>query len=174
MRIQMSSTTCGKADDQLTEDEFCTSINECRHLIYHIAYVLLHNNADCEDAVQEAVCRAWHKRASLKNQASVRAWLSAIVTNECRSMLRKRRNHPQTELDESSLVLSDSSEESRALHEALHAMPTELSLPVVLYYLEGFSTAEIASILKRPEGTVRNRLFRARQQLRQWLTEEEV
>lgn len=89
-------------------------------------------------------------------------------------MLRRRRNHPQTELDESMLILSDQSEESRALHEALHAMPAELSLPVVLHYLEGFSTTEIASILKRPEGTVRNRLFRARKELRQWLSEEEV
>lgn len=138
--------------------------------LYHIAYVHLHNSADCEDAVQEAVCRAWHKRATLKKQASMRAWLSAIVANECRSMLRKRRSHPQTELDESLFALSDGSEESRALH----TMPAELSLPVVLHYLEGFSTAEIASILERPEGTVRNRLFRARQQLRQWLTEEEV
>ena len=174
MRIQKSSTTCGKADKKLTEDEFCTSIYEYRHLLYHIAYVLLHNSADCEDAVQETVCRAWHKRSMLKKQASMRAWLSTIVTNECRSMLRKRRNHPQTELDESILALSDSSEESRALHEALHAMPSELSLPVILHYLEGFSTAEIAAVLKQPEGTVRSRLFRARQALKQWLTEEEV
>ncbi|MEG0759299.1 MAG: sigma-70 family RNA polymerase sigma factor [Raoultibacter sp.] len=158
----------------MTEDEFCTSIYEYRHLMYHIAYVHLHNSADCEDAVQEAVCKAWHKKATLVKQASMRAWLSAIVANESKSMLRKRRNHPQTELDESMLILSDQSEENQALREALHAMPTELSLPVVLHYLEGFSTAEIASILKRPEGTVRNRLFRARQQLRQWLTEEEV
>lgn len=88
-------------------------------------------------------------------------------------MLRKKRNYPQTELDESLLAPSNNNEESRALNEAIHAMPTVLSLPVVLHYLEGFSTAEIASIIKCPEGTVRNRLFRGRQQLREWLSEEE-
>ncbi len=157
----------------MTEEAFCASVYAHKHLLYHIAYLLLHNSADCEDAVQEAVCRAWHKRATLRDPASMRAWLSAIVTNECRSMLRKRRRHPQVEWDDSLLPLTDSSEDSRALHEALRALPPELSLPVVLHYLEGFSTAEIASILKRPEGTVRNRLFRARQQLKRWLTEED-
>ncbi|MEF9880337.1 MAG: RNA polymerase sigma factor [Clostridia bacterium] len=157
----------------MTENEFCQSVYEYRNLLYHIAYVLLHNSADCEDAVQETVCRAWHKRDSLKKQASMRAWLSTIITNECKSMLRKKRNYPQTELDESLLAPSNNNEESRALNEAIHAMPTVLSLPVVLHYLEGFSTAEIASIIKCPEGTVRNRLFRGRQQLREWLSEEE-
>lgn len=158
----------------MTEDEFCQSVYEYRHLLYHIAYVLLHNSADCEDAVQETVCRAWRKRDTLKKQDSMRAWLSAILANECKSMLRKSRRHPQAEWDDSMLTLTDNTEESRALHEAIHAMPAELSLPVVLHYLEGFSTAEIASILKRPEGTVRNRLFRGRQQLRKWLSEEEL
>ncbi|MEG1891847.1 MAG: sigma factor [Clostridia bacterium] len=70
--------TCGKADQKLTEEEFCQSVYEDRHLLYHIAYVLLHNSADCEDAVQETVCRAWQKRGALKNPASMRAWLSIL------------------------------------------------------------------------------------------------
>ncbi|MEG2251948.1 MAG: sigma factor [Clostridia bacterium] len=62
----------------MTEEEFCQSVYEDRHLLYHIAYVLLHNSADCEDAVQETVCRAWQKRGALKNPASMRAWLSIL------------------------------------------------------------------------------------------------
>ena len=165
---------CGKVVGKLTEAEFCDAIQTHQHLLYHIAYLFLGNSAECEDAVQESICRAWHKRDTLKSQASMKAWLCTIATNECRSLLRKRRKRTEVPLDETDLVLIDNSEESRALHEAIRALPSEYSLLVVLYYMEGFSQIEIAKIVKRPVGTVQNRLFKARQQLREHLTEEEM
>ncbi|MEG0513418.1 MAG: RNA polymerase sigma factor [Clostridia bacterium] len=158
----------------MTEAEFCDAIQTHQHLLYHIAYLLLGNGSECEDAVQESICRAWHKRGTLKNPEAMKAWLCTIATNECRSLLRKRCKRTEVPLDESTLLLNDNSEESRALHEAIRALPGEYSLLVILYYIEGFSQKEIAKVIKRPVGTVQNRLFRARQQLREQLTEEEI
>lgn len=158
----------------MTEADFCDAIQNYQQLLYHIAYLLLGNSVECEDAVQESICRAWHKRDTLKKPEAIKAWLCTIATNECRSILRKRRRRPEVPLDESALVLIDNSEESLALHEAIRALPGEYSLLVILYYIEGFSQVEIAKIVKRPVGTVHSRLFQARQQLRDHLTEEEI
>lgn len=59
-------------------------------LMYHVSFTMLRNNADCADAVQEALTRAWQKRASLKSAQSFQPWLMRILVNQCNDMLRRR------------------------------------------------------------------------------------
>jgi RNA polymerase sigma-70 factor (ECF subfamily) len=61
-----------------------------------------------------------------------------------------------------------------ALREAVLSLPVKLRLPVILHYMDGYPLSDVARALRVPEGTVKSRLARAREQLRDVLSEEEV
>jgi RNA polymerase sigma-70 factor (ECF subfamily) len=133
--------------------------------MYRIAYTLLHCNADCEDALQEAVLKAWEKRETLRDHQRFAAWLTRILINECRNVQRKRRR--MVPLD--SLPESAASPPDPDLSFALQALPERFRLPLMLQYAEGFSHQEIAGMLRLPPSTVRGRIARAKLQLRKEL-----
>ena len=62
---------------------FQTEALKIEKLLYHISYAMLRNESDCEDAVQEALLRAWQKRGTLRDMAAFRSWLCRIVANTC-------------------------------------------------------------------------------------------
>ena len=162
----------------MNEQTFCDTAQAHRKLLYHVAYTNLRNDQACEDAVQEALLKAWERRATLRKQEGFKYWLVRILSNTCHDMLRRHRRSEDTAIrlldtqrdmdpNASDLILN------QALHDALGQLPLDLRLPIILYYLEDFPVAEIARLQKRPEGTIRNRLHRARQQLKTYLGEEE-
>ena len=155
----------------MTEQKFCEAAGSYQRLLYHVAYTILRDNRECEDAVQEALCRAWQKRDTLREESAFRFWLVKILTNQCHSMLRKRRA-VTTELSDTLSAPHEDILQNQALHNAIGQLPGEIRLAIILYYMEGFSIKEIAALSHRPEGTVRNRLFRGRQQLKELLGEE--
>ena len=69
---------------------FQTEALKIEKLLYHISYAMLRNESDCEDAVQEAVLRAWQRLPGLQNPQFFETWLTRIVINECKSQLRRR------------------------------------------------------------------------------------
>lgn len=156
----------------MTEQTFCETAYGYQALLYHVAYTILRDNRECEDAVQEALLRAWQKRDTLRDESAFRFWLTRILTNTCYTMLRKKRRMQTVELSETLHAPFDDGLENRALHDAIGQLPQDLRLPIILHYLEGFSVKEIAAIVHRPCGTVQNRLFRAREALRGLLKEE--
>ena len=137
-----------------------------------MAYTILRDDQECEDAVQEALLRAWQKRDTLRDESAFRFWLTRILTNTCYTMHRKKQRMQTDELDEQLHVPFDDGMDNRALHDAIGKLPQDLRLPIVLHYLEGFSIKEIAALIHRPCGTVQNRLFRAREALHNLLGEE--
>jgi len=156
----------------LTEQQFCETAYGYQALLYHVAYTILRDNRECEDAVQEALLKAWQKRDTLRNEEAFRFWLTRILTNTCNTMLRKKRRAQTTELSDEIPSPFDDGMDNRALHDAIGKLPQDLRLPIVLHYLEGFSVKEIAALAHRPAGTIQNRLFRAREALRSLLGEE--
>ncbi|MEF9878959.1 MAG: RNA polymerase sigma factor [Clostridia bacterium] len=156
----------------MTEQHFCETAYGYQALLYHVAYTILRDNRECEDAVQEALLKAWQKRDTLRNEEVFRFWLTRILTNTCHNMLRKKCRTKTTELSEEMPSPFDDGMDNRALHDAIGRLPQDLRLPIVLYYLEGFSIKEIAAFTHRPTGTIQNRLFRAREALRSDLGEE--
>lgn len=142
---------------------FQTEAMRCERLMYHVGYSILHNDQDCADAVQEALARAWARRGRVEADY-FRPWLMRIVINECHTIGRKRRR----------VVLVDEVEQpapafeppDERLKQALSAVPEKLKVPLLLHYLEGFSVAEVAQILRISQGTVKSRLHHARKRLR--------
>lgn len=140
--------------------------------MYHIAKSLLYEDADCADAIQEAIVKAFSKYHTLKNDAYAKTWLIRILINECYCILRRKSRTVPMEIplqDQPSTPATDYSE----LYEALSALPDDMRLTIALYYLEGYSVRETAALLKVSESAIKNRLSRARAKLRRTLEERE-
>lgn len=157
----------------MTKEQFIAEIRDAETMLYHVSKSVLKSDADCGDAVQETLLRAYEKLHTLKNEAYFRTWITRILLNECYKICRKnKKSVPYEEYMENAGMW----EEGRYTHLylAIMELPAQLRILVTLYYLEGFSQKEISEILGMREGTIKSRLSRARNQLREQLTGEEV
>ena len=156
----------------MTKDDFTVQILDMKKTLYHIACGILRSEADREDAVQECILKAWEKRDSLKNEAAFRSWVTRILVNECYDICR--RSGKVIVLDELPESTAPEDTEGRELRELIMEMDEIYRMPIIMFYIEGFSIREISGILRIPEGTVKSRLFAGRAKLRSVLGEEEV
>ncbi len=147
----------------MDNQEFQDRVRACERRLYATAYLLLHVTADCEDAVQEAVLRAWQRLPGLQNPQFFETWLTRIVINECKSQLRRRSRRGETEL--SPRLAAPVSPEPE-LHAALTALKWKYRVVLTLKYIDGYTIEEIARILTLPRGTVASRLDHAKRLLR--------
>jgi len=151
----------------MNKAEFTDRALACERRLYRIARTLLSSDADCEDAVQEALLRAWSKRSSLREEQYFETWLVRILINECR-MLYRRRSYAECEIPETLAAPPADAE----LMNALMSLPEKHRITLELHCIEGYSVREIARMLRLPEGTVKWRLSRGRALLKQELGEE--
>lgn len=150
----------------MDKQEFTRRVLAVEGRLYRIACGLLREPQDRCDAVQEAVLKAWRSLPRLRDEALLETWLTRILINECHNLLRaKGRLVPLEGVPEPP---APDGGDAR-LREALLALPEKLRLPVLLHYMEGYRTREIARILRVPEGTVKTRLNKAREELRRML-----
>lgn len=150
----------------MDKTEFTAAVLEAEQTLYRVAKTILGNEHDCADAAQQAILRAWEQLGTLRNPRYFKTWLTRILINECNAMLRLRQRLAPYEPEEAERIPAPAPEDHSDLYDALLALDEKYRLPVVLYYLEGFKTREIASLLGVPEGTVKTRLRHAREQLR--------
>ncbi len=161
-----------KQVDTLTTDEFAATVTAMTGTLYRVSCTILEQEADREDAVQEAICRAWEQKGRLKHPQFFQTWLIRILINECYGLVRKRKRIVyMDDLPESSDLEPDK-EDSMDLTDAVSALDEKLRLPLILHYAEGYSVGEIAGILDLSESAVKMRLLRARNTLRDRLNEE--
>ena len=155
----------------MTKDDFTVQILDMKKTLYHIASGILRSEADREDAVQECILKAWEKRDSLKSEAAFKAWVTRILVNECYDICR--RSGKVIVLDELPEAPVADNNDDRELRDLIMEMDEIYRMPIILFYIEGFSIKEISKILRIPEGTVKSRLFAGRAKLRSVLGEEE-
>lgn len=147
--------------------DFTARVRACERRLYRVARTMLRSDADCEDAVQEALLRAWSKLDSLREERFFETWLIRILINECRALLRRR---PQEAEISESLPAPEAG--ARAVLDALEALPAKHRIALELHCIEGYSVREVAHVLRLPEGTVKWRLSRGRALLEKELGEE--
>lgn len=141
--------------------------------LYRVAFSVLHNAADAEDAVQEAFLRVLRHRSTLGEVRDHRVWLIRIVWNIVLDRKRRAKTRPETD-DVSELArvlpadgLSAEQRASAAQHHAqvlslVEKLPDKEREVLVLSAFEELSSVEIATVLGLTESSVRSRLFRAR------------
>ena len=175
------------ADDELIarvrqgdQDAFAVLIERYKRMVYNLAYRLLGNPNDAEDASQETFVRAYTRLATYEPDGRFGAWLSAICSHWCIDTMRARRRRVQTvalgKVPESDRFISqvDGPEEVALVADSrdevqrwLAALPPQYRTVLTLRYFQDLSYAEIADVLDEPVSTVRMRLFRARAMLQQ-------
>lgn len=141
--------------------------------MYRIAYSMLENDQDAADAIQETVLKCWEKIGQLKQEEFFQTWLTRILINECRDMLKSRKRVVyMEELPEVEYTEDYASEEWK---EMLAGLGEKYRVVMELHYLQGFAANEIAAMLGISPMNVRSRLARGRKQLKQYLeTESQV
>ena len=138
---------------------------------------------DAEDAVQEALLRAFQRFDQLQDQSAAGAWMASILVNCCRDRGRAKAREPQEvkfeDLEEFSLYRKIAYEDPFPYSDSLHldflqrfgkedvrqvllSLPEMYRIPLVLVHMYGFATKEAAKILEVPVGTVLARLHRGR------------
>jgi len=148
---------------------FIAEIETCSDMMYRVAWSILRNDADVQDALQDAVLKAWEKRDKLRDEKFFRTWITRILINACYDTQRKRRRIvSMDEIPES--TVSNAPDPDLAL--ALQALPEKLRLPLVLCYSEGMSYEAAADVLRIPITTLRGRLRRGKEELRKELKAE--
>lgn len=153
----------------MTNEEFAKIATDTAEVMYRVSKSILKRDEDCEDAVHEAIVKAFSKLYSLKNDSFAKTWLIRIVINEFYAILRKRKREIYSEeITEEEAEKQDYSE----LYTALNRLPADYRVTIVLCYIEGYSVSETADILKVSEGTVKSRLSRGRKKLRNFLEED--
>lgn len=151
----------------IDEQAFVREVEADAAMLYRVCLSILRRDADAQDAVQQALERAWAHRQSARPD-HLRAWLTQIAVNECRNILRRRRRV------ESAAILPERpplSGPDLSLRDALDRLPDALRTPLLLHYMEGFTEKEIASALTLPQSTVKWRMYQARCRLREDLKE---
>jgi RNA polymerase sigma factor (sigma-70 family) len=159
--------------------EFVALVNIELAGCYRFAGYVLGNEADAEDAVCEAVAKAWQSRLSLKEQERFPAWFGRIVANVCRDRLRKRAGVRIVDLEDAvgqELVgTGDQFRDALARDEVgrlVRMLPEEQLMVVALRFWRDMSLEQIAERLDIPVGTVKSRLHNALRSLRRELDRE--
>ncbi len=153
----------------LDKDSFAEKAIGLRQMQYRVAWAILRCEADCQDALQEALLKAWSARDKLRDDAMFATWLTRILINECRTIRRKRSRQVLVADFQEGAAENQTDFDTRR---AVDALPEKLRLPLVLHYIEGYPIRDVSKILSVPEGAIKNRLFRARKILKLELTSQ--
>ena len=154
----------------ISDNAFARAVRELIDTAFAVSYLILGNSTDCEDAVGQAVLRAYENRGTLKKRDSFRAWFLQILRNEAYGILRRRRRiQPMEELPERNAPEEDT-DERLDLETAVMELDGDQRTALLLQQ-EGYSMEEISRALDAPVGTVKSRIYRAKSTLRTILQE---
>ncbi len=133
--------------------------------MYKVARAILKNDDDVADAMQETALTCWEKIDTLKNQQYFQTWLIRILINHCNAIYRQRKGmvlQKETEV----ISVWDAGYANVEWEDFLNGFDRKYRTIIILYYVQGFKTREIADILQINESTVRGRLAAARQKMK--------
>ena len=154
-----------------TGDEVFAALSR-RHVdaAYRLAWAILNNDGDADDATQDSFVLAWRHRRSLRDPASFDAWFGRILVNVCRQTLRRRarqRVRPLVEADDPTVSDASADATSRdVIARAIARLDADHRIVVVLRYWADLSVDDIADRLDVPPGTVKSRLHYALRSMR--------
>ena len=165
---------------------FSRLIDNHKSMVYNLAYRMSNNPHEAEDISQETFLRAFQSLAHFNPSYKFSTWLYQITLNIIRDRFKKKELNyvsldAPVETDDSEFYpqpadltnnpeqIMAQKEDARAIQQAVSSLPLKYREVLVLRHLQDLSYIEISNILKLPSGTVKIRLYRAREQLRKIL-----
>lgn len=153
----------------MTKEDFAAQIVAQKNVMYRVAFTILQNDHDVQDALQQAAMKAWEKRHTLRNDVYFATWLTRILINE--SYQIRRRQKRMIYMDQ--LPETPSTSDGLTLRLLMETLPDKLRLPFVMKYAEGMAAQDIAYALHTTQSTVNSRIHRAKTLLRKELDADE-
>jgi RNA polymerase sigma-70 factor (ECF subfamily) len=155
-------------------------VRKYQHKVFGIISRYINNFAECQDVAQDTFLRAYRAIGKFRGDSAFYTWLFTIATNTAKNHLVAQRRRPplddvqieDAELFDGALKLKETAtpehelmrqEVERAVTGAVAALPEELRMAITLREVDGLSYEEIAQTMNCPIGTVRSRIFRARE-----------
>ncbi|PIE96129.1 RNA polymerase subunit sigma-70 [Bacillus fungorum] len=157
------------------EEAFIAAIDTLMPQMYKVAKARLKNEEDIGDAIQETILSAFTNLKKVKEPGYFKTWITKILMNKCNDIVRKNKvlyvdDYGKVQGDQ---IVKDNIEQELEFDNMLSYLGVEYRLVIVLYYVNKFKTKEIAEILNEKEGTIKSRLHRARQQLKEQYLKED-
>jgi len=169
---------------------FSRLIDNYKNMVYNLAYRMSNNPHEAEDISQEAFLRAYQSLARFNPSYKFSTWLYQITLNIIRDKFKRKEidyvslDTPVETVDSEFFPqpadftnnpeqIITQKENIQAIQQAILSLPLKYREVLVLRHLQDLSYIEIANILKLPQGTVKIRLYRAREQLRKILTDSD-
>lgn len=131
--------------------------------LFRLCVVMLTNRADAEDALQETVIKYYYKHPEFRDEEHEKAWLIKVATNQCKDIIRWRKKHFSVDIE--SIMDIPAEIEDNSITEALISLPEMYRVVLILHYVEGYTTKEIAKIIGRGQSAVKMRLQKGRRML---------
>lgn len=156
---------------QAKKEHLASFLIDHQNSLYRFAFCYVHNEENAMDLLQEAIVSAYSKLHTLKNDSFLKTWFYRILINECIDFLRKEK-HARCYDNDFFHSLPDPKEEigqladSIDLYHAVNQLKPKLKTIIVLRYYEDMKIKEIAKIINCNENTVKTRLYKALNQLK--------
>ncbi len=155
-----------------TESEINELVEKYSSLIFRISYCILCNQQDAEDAVQETFLKYLTKAPEFNDEEHRKAWLIKVSANISKNMLMFRLRRDSVDIDEiKNIGIAQNDFET---FELIMSLPAKYKIVMTLYYVEGYKTKEIAEIIDINEDTVRKRLQKGRELLKNEFKKEQL
>jgi RNA polymerase sigma-70 factor (ECF subfamily) len=146
--------------------------------LYNTLFRILGSREDAAETLQDALIRAYRRLSSFHHDSSFYTWLYRVAVNLALTRRQNRRENTRSLSEKTNEVIAENTrpgqnleadERRQLIEKALAGVPEVFRVALVLKEIEGMKYEEIAQILNLPIGTVRSRLHRARQEMRQRL-----
>ena len=167
-----SSATAKRRDTMLTHERFAYLAGKYADTVFRVAFSYLKSREDADDVTQEVFIKLYSVDTEFESEEHIRNWLIRVTINQCRKQFRSPWRRLEN-IDDYAATLSFEDDNDRELFRAVMELEQKYRSVIFLYYYIGYSTAEIADLLRIPVNTVSTRLSRARARLRTMLTEVE-
>ena len=155
----------------MSKEEFTAFAEKYMDTIYRVAYSWTKNSDDANDVTQDVLIQLYKTTKEFESDSHIKNWLIKVTVNQCKMLFRSPWSKME-DIGEYADTLGFEEESHLDLFQAVMQLDKKYRVPILLFYYEGYSTAEIASILGIPEKTVSIRLFRAKAKLKDYLKEE--
>jgi RNA polymerase sigma factor (sigma-70 family) len=178
----VAAATAVRAAEAEKKRAFGTIVQRYQDVAFACAYAVLGDFHAAEDAAQEAFIVAWRCLDQLRDARAFPGWLKRIVLTQCSRMTRGRRL-ASVPLDSAFDLAIDSPgpealavqhEQREQVQAAIAALPEHERFATLMFYIGDYSQQEIAAFLEIPVGTVKKRLFSARNRLRETMSERMI
>lgn len=152
----------------MTKEEFTACAEAYMDMIYRVAYSWTKNSDDANDVTQDVLLQLYKETKKFESEEHLKKWLIRVTINQCKMFFRSPWRRFE-DINDYAETLGFEDKSHLDLFHAVMKLDKKYRVPLMLFYFEGYSTADIALLMNIPEKTVSTRLSRARIKLKGYL-----